>query len=193
VRKQAGALSFIGSFFTELPEFELPEIAFAGRSNVGKSSALNCLLRRKKAARVSSTPGRTQAINLFKVGTACIFADLPGYGFAKVPDDVQENWKHMIEEYLAKRKRLKLVVVLVDARRDPQTLDGQLVASLQEAEIPVLVVATKTDKLKKSHQGRQLSQIRKEFNLPYNQPVPFSAVTGAGRDGVWDLLEKACR
>jgi GTP-binding protein len=191
MRNQSGALQFLGSFNDELPELSVPEIAFAGRSNVGKSSALNCLLRSKKAARVSSTPGRTQMINLFKVGTACTFADLPGYGFAKVPDEVRRSWKSMIEGYLGNRSQLKLVVLLVDIRRDPVRLDGDLLEGLRAAEIPFLVVATKSDKLKKQQKAKYLSAIRKEFRLPPNQPIPFSSVNGAGRDQVWDEIEAA--
>ena len=130
-------------------------------------------------------------INLFKVGTACTFADLPGYGFAKVPDEVRRSWKSMIEGYLGNRSQLKLVVLLVDIRRDPVRLDGDLLEGLRAAEIPFLVVATKSDKLKKQQKAKYLSAIRKEFRLPPNQPIPFSSVNGAGRDQVWDEIEAA--
>ena len=193
MRNAVGGLSFIGSFPGELPVLDSPEIAFAGRSNVGKSSALNTLLRSKKAARVSSTPGRTQTINLFDVGGACVFADLPGYGFAKVPAAVQHAWKGMIESYLSDREALRLVVVLVDARRDPQESDGMLLYALTEAHIPALVVATKVDKLRKQQRQRQLAVIRREFALPKGQPLAFSSLTGEGRDAVWDRIEAACR
>jgi len=191
VRKAVHDLQFEGSFHDELPELGLPEIAFAGRSNVGKSSALNTLLGRKRAARTSSKPGRTQAINLFRLGEEGVFADLPGYGFARVPQHVQERWKHTIETYLATRSELRLVVVLVDARRDPTALDGQLLWALVEQGVPSLVVATKIDKLKRSQRQKNLAKIRREFQLPPGQPVPFSSVTREGRDEVWDALEAA--
>lgn len=188
----AGRFSFVGSFPGELPVLDLPEVAFAGRSNVGKSSALNVLLESKRAARVSSTPGRTQAINLFTVKDRWVFADLPGYGFAKVPDHVKVAWKGMIEGYLGTRSTLKLVVVFVDARRDPQRSDLDLVAGLAEAEIDVLVVMTKCDKLKRRALDKQRAAIRRAFALPKGQPVLFSSMTRQGRDEVMNTIRRAC-
>jgi GTP-binding protein len=191
VRKGIHQLQFEGSFHDELPTLGLPEIAFAGRSNVGKSSCLNTLLQRKRAARTSSTPGRTQAINLFRLGDLGVFADLPGYGYAKVPQHVKDRWKATIESYLTTRDDLRMVVLLVDARRDPQALDGQLLWALVESGVPSLVVATKVDKLKKSQRGKQLAALRREFSLPAGQPLPFSSVTGEGRDALWSRIEAA--
>ena len=191
--KNRGPVVFIGSFPGELPEVGLPEVAFAGRSNVGKSSALNCLLDSKKAARVSSTPGRTQAINLFRVHNKQVYADLPGYGFAKVPDRIKIHWKGMVEGYLGSRDTLRLVVVLVDARRDPLPMDRDLIEGLQEAEIPLLVVATKCDKLKRRALADQLKKIRKGFSLPEGQPVPFSSLNRTGRAEVLRRIEEACQ
>lgn len=192
MRNQVGRVTFLGSFDdTDLPDTELPEVAFAGRSNVGKSSALNTLLNRKKAARVSGRPGRTQRINLFQVGDACIFADLPGYGFARVPDAVRAGWKPMIEGYLGGRSTLRLVVVLVDARREPQELDLDLVHGLVAAKIPCLVVSTKVDKLKKSRRKPTLKALADAYGVPY--VIPFSSVTGEGRESVWDIIEDVCR
>ncbi|MFT4624845.1 MAG: GTP-binding protein [Myxococcota bacterium] len=193
MRNQAARTTFVGSFPGELPVLDLPEVAFAGRSNVGKSSALNKLLNSKRAARVSSTPGRTQAVNLFRVGSACIFADLPGYGYARVPTHVQDAWKGMIEQYLSERQALRLVVVLVDARRDPQEMDGMLLYALVESGIPSLVVATKVDKLSRNERQRNLAQLRREFRLDDGQLLPFSSVTGEGRDELWTRIERACR
>ncbi len=193
MRNQAGSVHFVGSFPQEWPVLGRPEVAFAGRSNVGKSSALNCLLNNKKAARVSRTPGRTQAINLFEVGNACAFADLPGYGFAKVPTHIQQQWKSMVESYFSGREDLRLVVVLVDARRKPQEMDGQLLFSLTESNIPTLVVATKVDKLKAQEKKKNLKALRDEFRLRGDQLIPFSSVTKVGRALVWDAIEKACR
>lgn len=192
MRNQVGRVQFLGSFdHTDMPAGDLPEVAFAGRSNVGKSSALNTLLKRKKAARVSGRPGRTQRINLFRVGDACVFADLPGYGFARVPDAVRDAWKPMIEGYLGTRETLKLVVVLVDARRDPQELDIELVVGLVEAKIPCLVVTTKVDKLKKHERKPTLRKLADAFGVP--EAIPFSSLTGEGRDRVWDIIEQCCR
>lgn len=193
MRKQVGRLTFLGSFASELPATGLPEVAFAGRSNVGKSSLLNRVLNRKRAARVSSTPGRTQHINLYQVGDAVVFADLPGYGYARVPGRVQDQWKEAIEKYLGDREELKLVVLLVDVRRDPQPTDAQLLDAMDQAGIPTLVVATKADKLGKQQLQKQLGAIRRNFGLRLPQPLPFSAMTGAGVDAVWDWIEAACR
>ncbi|MFK7930442.1 MAG: ribosome biogenesis GTP-binding protein YihA/YsxC [Myxococcota bacterium] len=192
MRNQAGRVQFLGSFdHLDMPTLTLPEVAFAGRSNVGKSSALNTLLQRKKAARVSGRPGRTQRINLFQVGDAVIFADLPGYGFARVPDAVRDAWKPMIEGYLGRRETLKLVVVLVDARREPQELDLELVSGLVEAQIPCLVVTTKVDKLKKHERKPILAKLADAFGVP--EAIPFSSVSGEGRDRVWQIIEQVCR
>jgi GTP-binding protein len=190
VRHHTGRVDFLGSFARDLPVPGLPEIAFVGRSNVGKSSALNTLLRRKAIARVSGTPGRTQLVNLFDLGGKLVFADLPGYGFAKVPDAVRDAWKPMIEGYLGSRDDLKLVVVLVDVRREPQEMDGAMLWALTEARIPSLCVATKCDKLSKQQLSKQLGAIRREFRLPADQPVAFSALDGRGFDAVWDVIER---
>jgi GTP-binding protein len=170
----------------------VPEVAFAGRSNVGKSTALNRILNRKAIARVSRTPGRTQLINLFRVGEAVVFADLPGYGFAKVPAAVRDAWKPMIEGYLSSRAALKLVVVLIDSRLPAQEMDGQLLYALTEARVPSLAVATKCDKMGKQELARKLAALREELRLPKGQPIAFSGVTGTGRDLVWDAIERAC-
>ncbi|MBN2801288.1 MAG: YihA family ribosome biogenesis GTP-binding protein [Deltaproteobacteria bacterium] len=193
MRKQAGGARFLGSFAQDLPELGLPEVAFAGRSNVGKSSCLNRLLGSKKAARVSGTPGRTQRINLFQLGNALAFADLPGYGFAKVPEEIQAEWKGMIEGYLGERADLRLVVVLVDARRTPQESDGVMVYGLRQAKLPLLVVATKIDKLTRNERFKALGAIRRDFGLKEEELVPFSSLTGEGKDLLWDRIEAACR
>ncbi|MBW1877763.1 MAG: YihA family ribosome biogenesis GTP-binding protein [Deltaproteobacteria bacterium] len=192
MRNHPRGVEFLGSFFDELPEIGLPEVAFAGRSNVGKSSAINCLLNRKRVARVSGRPGRTQSINLFQLDERMVFADLPGYGFAHVPPHVQAEWKRMVEGYLANRPTLRLVVILVDARRTPQVMDGTLIFGLVESHIPALVVATKVDKLKRNERRKNLQAIRDEFRLSPAQFVPFSAVTREGRDAVWSRIEAAC-
>lgn len=193
MRNLVGDITFVGSFPGELPELGIPEVAFAGRSNVGKSSLLNTLTRRKSLARTSRTPGRTQAINLFRLGGGLVFADLPGYGFAKVPEHIRRAWKPMIEHYLGTRDMLRLVVVLVDVRRDAQEDDGALLWGLTEARIPSVVVATKVDKLRKQQRQRQLAKLRRDLHLPAGQPIPFSSQSGEGREKLWDVIEEAAR
>jgi GTP-binding protein len=184
-------LVFLGSFMDEPPQLNLPELAFAGRSNVGKSSAINCILNSNKAARVSKTPGRTQAINLFEVEERCIFADLPGYGFAKVPREIKEKWHGMIEGYLSNRETLRLVVVLIDIRRKPQELDANMIWWVRQARIPLLVVATKMDKLSRNQAAASVQNIRKAFSLKSSECVSFSALNGVGIDKIWGVLNRA--
>ncbi|MCB9664310.1 MAG: YihA family ribosome biogenesis GTP-binding protein [Alphaproteobacteria bacterium] len=193
MRQHAPRTTFVGSFPGQLPELGLPEVAFVGRSNVGKSSALNTLLGKKSAARVSSTPGRTQAINLFRLGDALCFADLPGYGFAKVPAAVQQAWKPMIERYLGEREALRLVVVLVDARHTARPADKDLLDGLAEADIPFLVVATKLDKLSKHARKPTLRALAQGLGLGDQALLGFSSLSGEGRDAVWERIEAACR
>ncbi|TNE92563.1 MAG: YihA family ribosome biogenesis GTP-binding protein [Deltaproteobacteria bacterium] len=191
MRQVSGRYTFVGSFPSEFPALGMPEIAFAGRSNVGKSSCLNRLLGSKKAARVSNTPGRTQLINLFTVMDEMVFADLPGYGFARVPDHVQAQWKDMIEGYLGEREELRLVILLVDARREPQEMDGMLLFGMREAGIPYLVVATKVDKLKKNEVQRSLSRLTREFALRPGEIIGFSSMDGTGMAELWERIEQA--
>jgi GTP-binding protein len=193
MRHVSGRFTFVGSFPSAFPDLGLPEVAFAGRSNVGKSSCLNRLLGSKKAARVSNTPGRTQLINLFTVMDEMVFADLPGYGFARVPDHVQAQWKGMIEGYLGEREALRLVILLVDARREPQEMDGMLLFGMREAGIPYLVVATKVDKLKKNEVQRSLARLTREFALRPGEIIGFSSMSGTGLDKLWECIEQAVR
>lgn len=192
LRRQAGQVDFLGSFVRDLPDTGLPEVAFAGRSNVGKSSALNVLLNRK-IARVSGTPGRTQTINLFQVGRGAVFADLPGYGFAKVPEAILAQWGPMIEGYLGEREALRLVVVLIDGSLPAQGVDGALLEGLRAAGLRCLVVATKVDRLPKHQRKPALTKLREAHDLPPGEPVAFSATTKEGLDLLWDRLEAACR
>jgi GTP-binding protein len=193
MRNHSGAVEFLGSFTEDLPDPGLPEVAFAGRSNVGKSSALNRLLGSKKAARVSGRPGRTQAINLFQVGRAVVFADLPGYGYARVPDAVRVEWGAMIDRYLAMRERLRLVVLLVDCRREAQEMDAQLIDALLEMKIQTIVLATKIDKLTRNERLKQLASLAEGLSLPEEAMIPFSSVSGEGRDETWARIEAICR
>ena len=160
-----------------------PEIAFLGRSNVGKSSLLNSLLQRKGLARTSNTPGRTQSINYFLINDDFYFVDLPGYGFAKVSKSMRADWGKMAEEYLSDREELALSIQLVDSRHAPSKLDLQLHEWLVFNEKEHIVVATKSDKLSANDLARQLRLI--EDQLPGSRVVPYSAQTGKGRDRVW--------
>ena len=145
----------------QFPAPTLPEIAFAGRSNVGKSTLINSLLNRKKLVKTSSTPGKTQLINFFKINDAFHFVDLPGYGFAKVPENVRQQWQRLIEAYLQERECLRNVVLIVDSRHGPTAQDRQLKEWLDYYERPVLIVASKIDKLKRGQIQKHLNIIKK--------------------------------
>jgi GTP-binding protein len=172
----------------QFPPESLPEFAFLGRSNVGKSSLLNCLTGKRGLAHTSSTPGRTQVINFFRVEGRYHFVDLPGYGFARVPLEVKARWKRLIESYLSNRKTLELAIVLLDARRGWMEADLELKRWLDFHRLPVLVVATKTDKLNQKEQAQGLKAIR--THLPDGEVVPFSAVTGRGVREIWQAISK---
>ena len=168
------------------PETTLPEVAFAGRSNVGKSSLINSLLRRSKAARVSNTPGRTREINFFKVNDQFVLVDLPGYGYARISKDRKAEWKPMIEGYLRNSPNLRGIVQLLDVRHDPTKDDIQMLDFLATVGVPTMVVMTKTDKLSKAQAAERIATISASLGLESDQVIPFSSVTGAGRD---DLAE----
>ena len=177
----------------------LPEVAFVGRSNVGKSSLLNTLLLRgrkrkgdgpivkKNLARTSSTPGRTQTINFFRIEDKTYFVDLPGYGYAKAPKKVMDEWKKLAETYLTDRAPLLLVILIVDIRHGPTVLDRAMKDWLLENEQPFLVVAAKADKLKKSQRAKAVRQIEQDFY----PPIAFSSVTGDGVAALWDGIRVA--
>jgi len=169
------------------PEPTLPEIAFAGRSNVGKSSLLNRLVRRKAFARVSRTPGRTREINFFKVNSQFVLADLPGYGYAKISKQRKADWKPLIEGYL-KSPVLAGVVQLLDIRRDPSEDDMAMLDFLAELELPTIVVLTKSDKLPRLAAAERVAAIRKDLSLEPDQTIPFSSSTGEGRDELAQAL-----
>ena len=168
-----------------------PEVSFLGRSNVGKSSLLNALLSRKSLARTSNTPGRTQSINFFLVNERFYFADLPGFGYAKVSKSMRADWGKMAEQYLSERRELILSIHLVDSRHEPTALDRLLYEWMTANEKKQIIVATKTDKLSNNELAKSLKVIEKI--LPDVKIIPFSAVTGKGRDAVWAEIESAVK
>lgn len=191
--RPVGTVEFLGSFPKNPPKTNLPEIAFAGRSNVGKSSAINTLLNRKRAARVSRTPGRTRLINVFQIDRRLCFVDLPGYGFARVSEDMQEDWQKMIEGYLTGREELKLVVTLVDASIPAQPMDAQLLFALQEMGLPTIVLATKIDRLSKSRRKPACWKLADGLGLPRADLLPFSSTKREGIEHAWSRINAAIR
>ena len=168
-----------------------PEIVFAGRSNVGKSSLINCLTGRKKLVRVSNRPGRTQQINFFSINQDQIrFVDLPGYGFAKVPLSVKHSWQKMIEVYLTTRPTLSAVVSILDIRRGPTPDDLNLLAWLKAQNITILIAVTKADKLSRNQQNNQLRKSLPQIQSFDPTPTLFSSQTGQGRKELWARIEE---
>lgn len=163
------------------PDATLPEVAFAGRSNVGKSSLINRLLNRKKLARVSNTPGRTREINFFRVNGDFVLVDLPGYGYARISKDTRAAWRPLIEGYLRGSRQLRGIVQLLDARHDPTRDDLQMLEFLADLEVPTIVAATKIDKLPRARVAERVRELAQAAGVSEEQVIPFSATTGAGR------------
>jgi GTP-binding protein len=170
------------------PPEGLPEIAFAGRSNVGKSSMINCLVNRKHLVKTSSTPGRTQLLNFFNINDEMIFVDLPGYGYAKVPVEIRKTWGPMIEKYLSSRTMLKGVVLILDIRRDPAEDEHNLMEWLNSKHIPVVPVLTKADKLSKNSQNSRIRIIQDALPVVSENLICFSAKTRLGKDKIWEAI-----
>jgi len=174
-----------------VPRDRKPEIAFAGKSNVGKSSLLNAMWGRKNLAKTSRTPGKTQTINFFEVNQKFYMVDLPGYGYAKVPMKIKEQWNKLMFDYLTQSDRLKLVVVLIDTRHGPGENDLTLFDFLEEHKLPTLIVATKIDKLGNAQRKIQLEKIRKELNLDEEAIIlPFSAISKEGVASLWKIIDE---
>jgi GTP-binding protein len=177
------------------PESALPEIAFAGRSNVGKSSLLNTLVRRKSFARVSRTPGRTREINFFRINNEFVLVDLPGYGYARISKEKKAEWRPMIESYLRRTTQLRGIVLLLDIRREPSDDDRAMLDFLAETEVPTIVALTKVDKLSKAAARARSAEIAGDHALGADQVIPFSSQTGEGRvellEAILDLVAGA--
>ena len=177
---------------SKLPENELPEIAFAGKSNVGKSSLINALMNRKSYARTSATPGKTQTINFYNINQELYLVDLPGYGYAKVSEKEKKKWGKMIERYLNSSKQLKAVFLLIDIRHDPSANDRMMYEWIVSQGYHPIIIATKLDKIKRSQKDKQIKAIRQGLGLlPKTIVIPFSAVSKQGRDEIWEVAEAA--
>jgi GTP-binding protein len=173
------------------PRQPMPEVAFAGRSNVGKSSLINTLLLHKGLAKTSGTPGKTQAINFFLINQRCMLVDLPGYGYAKVPPHVKAAWGKMVETYLQQRKWLRAVVQIVDVRHAPTSQDQQLRNWLMHYGIEIVTVATKADKLKRSQRAKQVGVVRRVLDMAPEEPLHlFSSLNREGRQQLWGRLDE---
>jgi GTP-binding protein len=172
----------------DYPSDRYPEVAFAGRSNVGKSSLINTLVNRKGLARTSSAPGKTQSINFYLINQLFCLVDLPGYGYAKVPQQVRKQWSPLVEEYCRKRENLCGVVVIIDARLGPTPLDLSLISWLKDLSLPAIFTMTKSDKLSKNKIARALQQTASALSIDPEQIVPFSAQTGEGKKRLWQQV-----
>ncbi len=174
-----------------LPENDKPEIAFAGKSNVGKSSLINALLNRKSLARTSSAPGKTQTINFYNINNFMYCVDLPGYGFAKVSKETQAKWGRMIENYLKKSKMLKAVFLLIDIRHEPGNNDVEMYDWIVHNGFEPIIIATKLDKIKRSQIQKNVKIIKEKLQVkPGTRVIPFSSETKQGREEVWALIDE---
>ncbi len=174
----------------QFPEENMSEIAFAGRSNVGKSSLINKLVNRKKLAKTSSKPGKTRTINFYLINDMLRFADLPGYGYAAVSKNIKNQWAKLIEDYLKSRKNLKGVVQLIDLRHEPTNLDIMMYDWLSHFNYPKIIIATKSDKLKRGKQIKQLNLAKRTLNLKQKDVlIKFSALTGEGKEDILQYIE----
>ena len=183
-------LGTVRGITSKLPENDKPEIAFAGKSNVGKSSLINALMNRKSFARISATPGKTQTINFYNINDALYLVDLPGYGYAKVSQQEKEKWGKMIERYLHSSKQLRAVFLLIDMRHEPSANDKMMYDWVVSQGYNPIIIATKQDKLKRSQIDKHVRMLRQGLKLvPGTRIIPFSSVTKQGRDEIWELVE----
>lgn len=184
-------LETVCGYTSVLPENTKPEIAFAGKSNVGKSSLINALMNRKSLARTSAQPGKTQTINFYNINDAMYLTDLPGYGFAKVSQSEKEKWGKMIEKYLNTSKQLRAVFLLIDIRHDPSANDKQMYDWMVYQGFHPIIIATKLDKINRSQVQKHVKAIKVGLNVePDTVIIPFSATTKQGRDEIWELMDQ---
>ena len=184
------ALDIVCGITSILPENEVPEIAFAGKSNVGKSSLINALMNRKSLARTSASPGKTQTINFYNVNHEMYLVDLPGYGYAKVSQNEKQKWGKMIEDYLHKSSQLKAVFLLIDIRHDPSANDKQMYDWVLHNGFSPIIIATKLDKIKRSQVQKQVKAIKQGLQVETGtRVIPFSAETKQGREEIWSVIE----
>ncbi|MBR4993264.1 MAG: YihA family ribosome biogenesis GTP-binding protein [Lachnospiraceae bacterium] len=184
------SLETVCGITSTLPDNQLPEIAFAGKSNVGKSSLINALMNRKSLARTSSQPGKTQTINFYNVNDAIYFVDLPGYGYAKANEEVKAKWGKMIENYLHKSKQLRRVFLLIDIRHDPSANDKLMYEWILKQGFEPIVIATKSDKIKRSQLQKQVKAVKEGLGVvPGSIVIPFSAESKQGRDEIYDIID----
>lgn len=188
---KSAELETVCGITSKLPDNDLPEIAFAGKSNVGKSSLINGLLNRKSLARTSAQPGKTQTINFYNVNKNLYFVDLPGYGYAKVSVEIRAKWGKMIERYLHGSPQLKKVFLLIDIRHVPSENDCMMYDWIVDNGYEPVIICTKLDKIKRSQIQKNLKLIREKLDLvPGTTMIPFSAQTKQGRDEIWNLIEE---
>ncbi len=174
-----------------LPDNDKPEIAFAGKSNVGKSSLINALMNRKSYARISAAPGKTQTINYYNINEELYLVDLPGYGYARVSEKEKEQWGKMVERYLHSSKQLKAVFLLIDIRHDPSANDKVMYQWILSQGYRPVIIATKSDKLKRSQIQKHVKMVREGLGLaPGTKLIPFSSVTKQGREDIWQFIEE---
>lgn len=184
------SLDIVCGITSKLPDTNRPEVAFAGKSNVGKSSLINGLMNRKSLARTSAQPGKTQTINFYNINDAMYLVDLPGYGYAKASEEVKVKWGKMIENYLHTSKQLKAVFLLIDIRHDPSANDRMMYEWMVYQGFAPIIIATKLDKIKRSQIQKNVKAIREGLNVqPGTTIIPFSAETKQGRDEIWELID----
>ena len=184
------SLDIVCGITSKIPDTGRPEVAFAGKSNVGKSSLINGLMNRKALARTSAQPGKTQTINFYNINDAMYLVDLPGYGYAKASEEVKAKWGKMIENYLHTSKQLKAVFLLIDIRHDPSANDRMMYEWMVYQGFAPIIIATKLDKIKRSQIQKNVKAIREGLNVqPGTTIIPFSAETKQGRDEIWELID----
>lgn len=189
---KSAELETVCGITSKLPDNLLPEVAFAGKSNVGKSSLINGLLNRKSLARTSSAPGKTQTINFYNINKELYFVDLPGYGYAKVSQEIRAKWGKMIEKYLHNSNQLRMVFLLIDIRHEPGENDKTMYDWVVANGYEPVIIATKLDKIKRSQKDKNIKIIKEKLKvIPGTKIIPFSAVSKQGKEEIWELIQQA--